>query len=57
MRIRERLVIAFLIIIIIPIMLFSVAGSAIIRYQVKAIEKSYDLKIWDVVIEINPIKI
>ncbi len=57
MKIRERLVIAFLIIITIPIILISAVGSAIISHQKNAIEQSYDVESNTIQILIDPIKV
>ncbi len=57
MKIRARLVVAFLIIIIIPIILFSTVGSAIINYQVKAIQESYDVETNTVQMFVNPMDV
>ncbi|MDK2807323.1 MAG: hypothetical protein PWP24_52 [Clostridiales bacterium] len=57
MKIRERLVIAFLIIIIIPIILIAAVGGAIISHQVSAIEQSYNVKSNSVEVLINPVQI
>ena len=57
MKIRERLIVAFLIIIIIPVILFSVFGSAIMNYQVKVVQKYYDVETDTLQILINPMQI
>lgn len=57
MKIRERLVIAFLIIITIPIILIAAVGGAIISHQMNAIEQSYDVETNTIQILINPIQV
>ncbi len=57
MKIRERLIVAFLIIIIIPVILFSIVGSGIMHYQVKAVEQSYDVETDTLQILVNPMQI
>ncbi|MFA9463558.1 MAG: ATP-binding protein [Velocimicrobium sp.] len=57
MKIRERLVIAFLIIITIPIILIAAVGGAIITHQMNAIQQSYDVESNTIQILINPIQV
>lgn len=57
MKIKERLITAFLIMIIIPIFLISAAGSAIINYQMNSIQQSYDVDSDTLQILINPMQI
>lgn len=57
MKIRERLIIAFLIIITIPIILIAAVGGAIISHQMNAIQQSYDVESNTIQILINPIQV
>lgn len=57
MKIKERLMVAFLIIITIPIIMISAVGGAIITHQMNAIEKSYDVESNTIQILINPIQV
>jgi len=57
MKIRERLVIAFLIIITIPVILIAAVGGAIISHQMTAIQQSYDVESNTIEILINPIQV
>lgn len=57
MKIKERLMVAFLIIIMIPIIMISAVGGAIINHQMNAIEKSYDVESDTVQILLNPIQV
>ncbi len=57
MKIKERLMVAFLIIITIPIIMVSAVGGAIITHQMNAIEKSYDVESNTIQILINPIQV
>ena len=57
MKIRERLVIAFLIIITIPVILIVAVGGAIISHQMNAIQQSYDVESNTIEILINPIQV
>lgn len=57
MKIRERLVVAFLIIITIPIISFGAAAGAILNHQMNAIEQSYDVETNTIQILINPVQI
>lgn len=57
MKIRERLVIAFLIIITIPIILIAAVGGAIINHQMSAIQQSYNVESNTIEILINPIQV
>lgn len=57
MKIRERLGIAFIIIITIPIVLICAAGSAIIDHQMDTIQQSYDIETNTIQILINPLQV
>lgn len=57
MKLKQRLVVAFFIMILIPVILFTAAGSAILSYQVNAIQKSYDVETDTMQIFLNPMQI
>lgn len=57
MKIRERLIIAFLIIITIPIILVTAVGGVIINHQMSAVEQYYDVETNTIQILINPIQV
>lgn len=57
MKIRERLIIAFLIIINIPIFMIAAVGGVIINHQVNSIQQSYDVETNTIQILISPIQI
>lgn len=57
MKIKERLMVAFLIIITIPVIMISAVGGAIINHQMNAIEKSYDVESDTIQILTNPIQV
>lgn len=57
MKIKERLMVAFLIIITIPVIMICAVGGAIITHQMNAIEKSYDVETDTLQILINPVQV
>lgn len=57
MKIKERLIVAFLIIITIPVIMICAVGGAIITHQMNAIEKSYNVETNTIQILINPIQV
>lgn len=57
MKLKQRLIIAFFIMILIPVVLFTAAGSAILTYQVNAIQESYDVETDTVQMFVNPMQI
>lgn len=57
MRLKNRLIFAFITIILIPIILISAAGSAIINYQMNSIQQSYDVDTNTIQLLTNPIQI
>lgn len=57
MKIKERLMVAFLIIITIPIIMIAAVSGAIITHQMNAIEKSYDVESNTIQILVNPIQV
>ncbi|MEG1457892.1 MAG: HAMP domain-containing sensor histidine kinase [Acetivibrio sp.] len=57
MKIRERLIIAFLIIITIPVILIGAVGGAIVKHQMNALQQSYDVETNTLQILINPLQV
>ncbi len=57
MKIKERLLTSFLIIIIMPIILISCVGGVIISYQESSIQQSYDIKSDTMQVLTNPIQV
>lgn len=57
MKIRERLVIAFLIIITIPVVLLFAVGGAILSHQLNTLQQSYDVESNTIQILINPLQV
>lgn len=57
MSLKDRLIFAFVTIILIPIILISAAGSAIINYQMNSIQQSYDIDSNTMQLLTNPIQI
>lgn len=57
MKIKERLMVAFLIIITIPVIMIAAVGGAIISHQMNVIEKSYNVESNTIQILINPIQV
>ena len=57
MKIKERLITAFLIIIIMPIILISCVTGVIMNYQESSIQQSYDVKSDTIQVLTNPIQI
>ena len=57
MKLKQRLIIAFFVMILIPVVLFTAAGSAIMKYQVSTLQKSYDVETDTVQMFINPMQI
>ncbi len=57
MRLKDRLITAFFIMIAMPIMLLSIAAGTIISFQTNSIQQSYDVDVNTVQILTNPIQI
>lgn len=57
MKLKQRLIIAFFVMILIPVVLFTAAGSAIMKYQVSALQESYDVETDTVQMFVNPMQI
>lgn len=57
MKIRQRLVISFLIVITVPIILICAAGGALMNYHVNEIQQSYDVEADTVEMLINPLQV
>jgi len=57
LKLKDRLLTAFLIMIAMPVMLLCVAGSTIIKLQMNSIEESYDVEADTIQIITNPIQI
>ena len=57
MRLKERLIIAFLIMIAMPVILLSITAGTIIRFQVASIEEAYDIETKTLQVITNPIQI
>lgn len=57
MKIRQRLVISFLIVITVPIILICAAGSALMNYHMNEIQQSYNLETDTIQILVNPLQV
>lgn len=57
MKLKQKLVISFLIIMIIPIILIAAVGAVIVKYQVNVIQESYDVNSGTLQIVMNPLQI
>ena len=57
MKLKQRLIIAFFVMILIPVVLFTAAGSAIMKYQVSALQESYDVETDTVQMFVNPMQV
>src|SRR5690554_3259559 len=57
MKLKHRLIIAFLIMIIMPIILISITASTIVRFQMDSIHESYDVEAKTTQVITNPIQI
>ncbi len=57
MKLKQRLIIAFFVMILIPVVLFTVSGSAIMKYQVNAMQESYNVETDTVQMFVNPMQI
>ena len=57
MKLKEKLVIAFIIMIILPIILITLTASSIIKFQMNSIHQSYDLETETLQIITNPVQI
>lgn len=57
MRLKDRLITAFFIMIAMPIMLLAIASGTIVRLQMNSIEKSYDMEADTIQLITNPIQI
>lgn len=57
LNLKSRLLIAFFIIILLPIMLITAAGGAILSYQVNSIQQSYDVDSNTLQVISNPLQI
>ncbi len=57
MKLKQRLIIAFFVMILIPVVMFTAAGTAIMKYQVSALQESYDVETDTVQMFVNPMQI
>lgn len=57
MKIRQRLVISFLIVITVPVILICAAGSALMNYHINEIQQSYDVETDTIEMLINPLQV
>lgn len=57
MKLKHRLIIAFLIMIVMPILLISVTAGTIVRFQMDSIHESYDVEAKTIQVITNPIQI
>ena len=57
MKLKSRLIIAFLIMIAMPVVLISLAAGTIVRFQMYSINASYDVEAKTIQVITNPIQI
>lgn len=57
MKLKSRLIIAFLIMIAMPVVLISIAAGTIVRFQMYSIHESYDVEAKTIQVITNPIQI
>ena len=57
MKLKHRLIIAFLIMIVMPVMLISITAGTIVRFQMDSIHESYDVEAKTIQVITNPIQI
>jgi signal transduction histidine kinase len=57
MKLKHRLIIAFLIMIAMPVILISIAAGTIVRFQMDSIHESYDVEANTIQVITNPIQI
>lgn len=57
MNLKNRLIIAFLIMIALPVMLISITAGTIVRFQMDSIHESYDVEAKTIQVITNPIQI
>lgn len=57
MKLKHRLIIAFLIMIAMPVVLISIAAGTIVRFQMDSINESYDVEAKTIQVITNPIQI
>lgn len=57
MRLKDRLVAAFIIMIVMPILLLAISASTIVRLQMNSIQESYDVEANTIQVITNPIQI
>ena len=57
MKLKHRLIIAFLIMIAMPVILISVTAGTIVRFQMSSIHESYDVEAKTIQVITNPIQI
>ena len=57
MKLKHRLIIAFLIMITLPVVLISITAGTIVRFQMDSIHESYDVEAKTIQIITNPIQI
>ena len=57
MKIRQRLVISFLIVITVPIILICAASSVLMNYHMNEIQQSYDVETDTIQILVNPLQV
>lgn len=57
MKLKHRLIIAFLIMIAMPVILISIAAGTIVRFQMDSIHESYDVEAKTIQVITNPIQI